>query len=169
LPLGTPPHPQETASEGDWAPFDNEIQFHLADLVYHRAELLALNVNLLLQLWAQSTSQFGTPAPFKNRDDMHVFIDSLVLGDVPWQCLVTTVPEGIGEDALSWMHMPHEIWYCNPETVVSAMLSNPDFQGQFDLRLYVDINVNSTRQWSNVMSGNIAWRHSISRFLVSSK
>ena len=109
-------------------------------------------------------SQFDTPAPFDNRDDMHAFIDSSVLGDVPWQCLVTTVPEGLGEGAPSWRRTPHEIWYHDPDSVVSAMLRNPDFQGQFDLRPYVDINANGTRQWSNVMSGNIAWRRSVSQF-----
>jgi hypothetical protein len=55
-------------------------------------------------------------------------IDSLVLGDVPWQCLVTTAPEGIGEGAPAWRWMPHEIWYCDPNTIISAMLNNPDFQ-----------------------------------------
>ena len=164
MPPGAPPHPQESAPEGDWAPFKNEIQFQLADLIYHRAELSAANVNLLLQLWAQSTSQFDTPAPFDNRDAMHAFLDSSVLGDVPWQCLETIVPEGLDEGAPSWRRTPHEIWYCNPDTVVSAMLSNPDFQGQFDLRPYIDINANGTRQWSNVMSGNVAWRRSVSQF-----
>lgn len=163
MPPGAPPHPQESASEGDWAPFQNGVQFQLADLIYRRAELSASNINLLLSLWAQSTSQFDTPAPFKNQEDMHAFIDSSVLGDVPWQCLVTAVPEGISERAPSWRRRSYEVWYRDPEIVVSAMLSNPDFRDQFDLRPYVDINADGTRRWSNVMSGNVAWRRSVSR------
>ena len=109
-------------------------------------------------------SQFDNPAPFRNQDDIHAFIDSSVLGDVPWQCLKTDVPEGISEDTPSWMQKSYEVWYRDPEAVASAMLSNPDFQGQFDLRPYVDMNADGTRRWSNVMSGNIAWRRSISQF-----
>jgi hypothetical protein len=164
LPPGAPPHPKEPASECDWAPFNNGVQFQLADLIYRRAELSTSNINLLLELWAESMSQFDNPAPFRNQDDIHAFIDSSVLGDVPWQCLKTDVPEGISEDTPSWMQKSYEVWYRDPEAVASAMLSNPDFQGQFDLRPYVDMNADGTRRWSNVMSGNIAWRRSVSQF-----
>jgi Plavaka transposase len=107
-------------------------------------------------------SCFDTPAPFNNQEDMHALIDSSVLGDVPWQCLVTAVPKGVSEGAPSWRQTSYEIWYRDPEAVVSAMLSNPDFHGQFDLCPYIDINADGTRRWSNVMSGNIAWRRSVS-------
>ena len=95
---------------------------------------------------------------------MHAFIDSSVLGDVPWQHMETEVPEGISKDSPSWRQQSYDVWYRDPEAVVSAMLSNPDFQGQFDLRLYIDMNADGTRRWSDVMSGNIAWRRSVSRF-----
>lgn len=164
MPPGAPPHPQKSASEGDWAPFKSEVHFQLADLIYRRAELSASNINLLLKLWAESMSPFDTPAPFRSQADIHASIDSSVLGDVPWQCLETAVPEGISKDAPSWMQKSYEVWYRDPEAVVSAMLSNPDLQGQFDLRPFVDMNADSTRRWSNVMSGNIARRRSVSRF-----
>jgi hypothetical protein len=31
----TPPPPQRMVQQGDWAPFDSEIQFKVADLLYH--------------------------------------------------------------------------------------------------------------------------------------
>ncbi len=111
-------------------------------------------------------SEFDAPAPFDSHEHMHALIDSSTLGDVPWQCLVTTVPEGVDEGAPSWMQTPYEVWYRDPETVVSAMLGNPDFRGQFDLRPYIDLNANGTRRWSNVMSGNIAWRRSVSNYVL---
>jgi hypothetical protein len=80
---------------GDWTPFDNEVQFQLADLIYCRAELSASNVDALLELWAQSVQDLDAFAPFKNHDDIYVTIDSSVLGDVPWQCMVTVgLPSG---------------------------------------------------------------------------
>ncbi|KAI9432522.1 hypothetical protein H4582DRAFT_1821021 [Lactarius indigo] len=160
LPPGAPPPPRESASEGDWAPFENEVQFQLADLIYCHAEISATNIDVLLQLWAQSMSKFDSPAPFKNHEDLYTLINSSAHSDVPWECLVTTVPEGVDKDAPSWMRTVYEVWYRNPDSMVSKMLSNPDFQGQFDLLPYVDLNADGTRRWSNVMSGNIAWRRS---------
>jgi hypothetical protein len=61
------------------------------------------------------------------------------------------------------MQTSYEVWYRNPETVISMMLDNPDFEGQFDLCPYVDLDDAGRRHWSNVMSGNIAWRHCVSR------
>ncbi|KAH8983439.1 hypothetical protein EDB92DRAFT_1890569 [Lactarius akahatsu] len=161
LPPGTPPQPRESASEGGWAPFANGVQFQLADLLYRRAEVSNGNIDVLLQLWTEYMSNFDSPGPFESHEHMYRLIDSSVHGDVPWQCLVTAIPEDVDESSPSWMRTPYEVWYRNPDAVVSAMLSNPDFQDQFDLCPYIDVNADGTRRrWSNVMSGNIAWRRS---------
>ncbi|KAI9436964.1 hypothetical protein H4582DRAFT_2111974 [Lactarius indigo] len=160
LPPGASPPPRESTPGGDWAPFENEVQFQLADLIYRCAELSATNIDTLLQLWAQSLSEFDSAAPFESHEDLYSLIDSSAHGDVPWECLVTTVPEDVDEGAPSWMRTVYEVWYRNPDSVLSAMLSNPDFHGLFDLRPYIDLNADGTHLWSDVMSGNIAWRHS---------
>ena len=116
-------------------PFSSKVLFKVADLLYRHAELSALNINTLLDLWAQSFEEFDGDqhAPFVNHEDLHTTIDSSTLGDVPWQCLVTGVSGDTDEHSLSWMQTHYEVWYCDPRAVVSAMLSNPDFEGQFDL------------------------------------
>lgn len=146
--------------DGDWTPFEDEVQFELADLLYRRAELSSRNIDSLLELWSQSMDGIGS-APFEDRRSMHAAIDSSTLGDVPWQCLTTGFSENIGEGAPNWMHTTYEIWYCNPDAVISTMLANPGFNGQFDLRPYISLNSKGERSWDNVMSGNIAWRHSV--------
>jgi Plavaka transposase len=161
LPPDTPPLPRTAAPLGDWSPFNSEVQFELADLLYRRAELSTTNVEDLLELWARSLSVSGTPAPFRSCREMHTFIDSSMLGDSPWQCLVSS-PDGVDEHAPGWKRMSYEVWYRNPDAVVSAMLDNPDFDGRFDLRPYIDLGADGRRRWSNVMSGNIAWRHCVS-------
>jgi len=169
LPPGVPPPARETPQPGDWTPFDSEVQFKLADLLYHCAEVSASNIDTLLKIWAQSAHEFGALAPFKNHEDMHAKIDSSILGDVPWQCMVTQVREDVDERMQALMQTSYEVWYHNPEIVVSNMLSNPDFDGQFDMRPYVDLDTNGKRRWSNVMSGNIAWRQSVSRIINVSR
>lgn len=166
LPAGSPPPPRETPPQGDWTPFESGVQFKLADLFYRQAELSASNINDILDLWAESMSDLGGVSPISTHGEMHALIDSSTLGDVPWKCMVT-MPSEDG-DAPDWMRTTYEVWYRNPETVVSQMLASPEFGGQFDLRPYIDLDERGKRRWSNVMSGNIAWRRSVSSdFFVS--
>ena len=144
------------------------MQFRLADLLYRRAELSTANIDTLLELWAKSLAHFDASGPFRSQKEMHSIIDSSMLGDVPWQCLVTEISEDVDEQSPSWMQTKYEVWYRDPNTVVSTMLDNPDFKGQFDLCPYVDIGADGKRRWSNVMSGNVAWRHCVSYLILRS-
>ena len=157
------PSPRETPLQGDWTPFGSEVEFKLAELLFRRAELSAPNIDSLLELWAQSLEGLDVTqgAPFDSHEDLYATIDSSTLGDIPWQCLVTGVSDDTNEHSLSWMRTQYEVWYCDPEAVVSSMLSNPDFDGQFDLCPYIDLDAQGKRQWNNVMSGNMAWRRSV--------
>jgi len=106
---GAPPPARETPQPGDWTPFDSEVQFQLADLIYRWAELSASNINALLEIWAQSVHDLDAFAPFKNHDDIYATIDSSVLGDVPWQCMVTEVPEDVDQRMQSWMQTSYKV------------------------------------------------------------
>ena len=83
--------------------------------------------------------------------------------------MVTQVPENVDQSRQSWMQTSYEVWYRDPEIVVSNMLSNPDFNGQFDLRPYIELDANGKRRWTNVMSGNIAWKRSVSGTILLSR
>ena len=163
MPPGAPPPARDTPQPGDWTPFDTKAQFEIADLLYRRAEASASNIDSLFEIWAQSVHEFDAFAPFKDHNDMYTTINSSVLRDVPWQCMVTKVPEDVDERAASWMRTSYEVWYRDPEIVVSNMLSNADFDGQFDMCPYIELDEEGNHQWSNVMSGNIAWRRSVSK------
>ena len=147
LPPGMLPTPRETPLQGDWMPFSSEVPFKVADLLYCHAKLSALNIDTLLDLWAQSFEEFDGDqcAPFVNHKDLYTTIDSSTLGDVPWQCLVTGVSGNTDEHSPSWMRTHYKVWYRDPGAVVSAMLSNPDFKGQFDLCPYVDLDAHGKR------------------------
>jgi hypothetical protein len=144
------------------------VQFSLADLLYRRAELSLTNIDGLLELWEKSMADLGGSAPFQSYQEMHAAIDSSKLGDAPWECLATGFSGDVDEHSPSWMQTSYEVWYRNPETVVSMMLDSPDFEGQFDLRPFVDLDKDGRRRWSNVMSGNIAWRHCVSHVSAAS-
>jgi hypothetical protein len=110
----------------------------------------------------ESLAEYDAPAPFNSHEELYNTIDSCVLGDIPWQCLVTVVPEDVNERSPAWMQKGYEVWYRDPNAVVTAMLENPDFDGQFDLRPYIDLDASGKRQWNNLMSGNLPWRRCVS-------
>jgi len=121
LPPGAPPPARETPQPGDWTPFNSKAQFKLADLLYRRAEVSASNINTLLEIWAQSVHEFNTSAPFKNHEDIYTTIDLSILGDVPWQCMVTEVPEDVDQDTPSWMQTAYEVW-CHRHNVKATLI-----------------------------------------------
>ncbi|KAI9452719.1 hypothetical protein BJY52DRAFT_1205620 [Lactarius psammicola] len=138
LPLGTPPPPQAVTQKGDWTPFKSEAQFMVAELLYHRAEVSAGNVDRLMDIWARSSVEANKAAPFESHKHMLATINTSKFGDVSWQCLVTGFSG-------NWKRTSFKVWYPN-------MLANPDFAGNFDLRPYININTHGQR--------NIAWQHS---------
>jgi hypothetical protein len=140
LPLGHPPPLLATVLESDWRPFESEVQFKVADLLYRRIELSASNIDTLLDLWGDSLADFGEHAPFESHSEMHRVIDLSSLGDIPWQCLVTEVPDSVTECSPLWMQMRYEVWYRDPKAVASSMLANREFDGQFDLCPYIDLD-----------------------------
>ena len=75
-------------------------------------------------------SPTNTPGPMKDHKELHALIDSSALGNVPWQCMETFFDK---DDASPWKQKAYEVWYCNPDIVVSNMLANPNFNGQFDV------------------------------------
>lgn len=97
---------------------------------------------------------------------MHSIIDSSILGNVPWQCMVTGVSEDVDEHSPSWMQTNYEVWYHDPDAVISMMLNNPNFKRQFDLHPYVEIDVDGKHYWNNLMSGNIAWGYCVSYIIA---
>ncbi|KAH9957482.1 hypothetical protein BGW80DRAFT_1185947 [Lactifluus volemus] len=159
LPSGAQPTPRANATPDNWSPFESEVQFLVADLLYRRVEMSASNIDTLMELWETSLGIFGASAPFQSHRHMHAVIDSASLGDAPWRCLVTGFSEDVSRNAPTWKQMAYEVWYRDPDEVVRLTLDNPDFSGQFDVCPYIELDVNDKRRWANVMSANIAWNH----------
>ncbi|KAJ6524384.1 hypothetical protein DFH09DRAFT_1286341 [Mycena vulgaris] len=159
LPEGTPPPPRTAAPPSDWTPYDDAVQFKLADFLFHKVQMSSKNIDHLLELWALSAMKNEASGPFQNYQQLYETIDSTKLGDAPWQCFQTE-PLAVGEDAPEWARRSYEIWYRDPETVVANMLENPDFDGAFDTAPYVHLDSDGKRRWHDFMSANFAWRHS---------
>ncbi|KAJ7328054.1 hypothetical protein DFH08DRAFT_916752 [Mycena albidolilacea] len=142
LPDGTPPPPRTTAADDDWSPYEDSVQFNITDFLFHRVQMSTKNIDNLLEQWALSLMKHGDLGPFENYQHLYETIDATKLY------------------APVWARQSYEIWYRDPEVVISNMLDNPDFDGAFDTAPYVHLDSNGKRRWHDFMSANFAWRHS---------
>lgn len=84
--MAPPPFPERQTE--DYSPFESRLAFEIANLLYRRMKSSAGNSDNLLDLWKASLLEYGGPfAPFRDHKDLFKTIDSIPLGDVPWQCI----------------------------------------------------------------------------------
>lgn len=152
------PPPISTRPGDDFTPFEDDLQFCIADFLYRREEMSQERINVLLHFWALSLMKYGAPCgPFENYSHLFNIIDNIEQGDPPWQCLTVEVQEDVTDSSPSWKKKRYEVWFRDPDTVLKNMLSNPDFEGEFDYQPYIELDKDGKRRWSDYMSGNHAW------------
>jgi hypothetical protein len=101
--------------------------------------------------------------PYASEDDMYNAIDSIEIGNAPWQSFAVRytgeIPEG---EPPPWMLAEYDVWCRNPRTVLRNQLANPDFNGEIDLAPKQEIGVDGERRYQDFMSGNWSWRQAVS-------
>lgn len=65
--------------------------------------------------------------PFVDVDDMLATIDSIELGDAPWESFECT-PDASGPDSPPWMKETYEVWFRDADRMADNMIANPDFK-----------------------------------------
>jgi hypothetical protein len=164
----TPPPPHSQADRpNDWTPYGSRVEFELADFLISRNQMSAGNIDILFDIWAL---KHGAKPPFASHQDLYDTIDATPLGDVPWESLsyhyngprpLSAVP--------SWMDTEFDVWFRNPRTLVQNMLSNPDFDNEFDYTPFQEHDMDGSHRFENFMSGNWAWKQAVRQgFLVYS-
>ncbi|KAF8813200.1 hypothetical protein BYT27DRAFT_7220575 [Phlegmacium glaucopus] len=151
--------PYQTKKEcDDWTPFENVLQFKVADFLYRQEEMSQGNINHLLELWGLLLMKHGSSGPFENYKHIYDTIDAIEEGDAPWQCFKSSFDE-VDDDVPNWRRQEYKIWYRDPEVVAQNMLANLDFDNEFDPAPYVEIDKDGRRRWADFMSANYAWHH----------
>jgi hypothetical protein len=131
------------------------------------------NIDILMQLiaaWEASRSDDSEPeAPFNDGKHMLNAIDSIPLGDVPWEAFKVTYNGDIPlNGAPSWMKKEYEVWYRNPLHVMENQIGNPDFANEQDYAPKQIIGQNNKRQYTDFMSAQWAWDQAVClKLLVS--
>ena len=128
----------------------------------------ASDINFIMGLWAASLGPHNDSPPFENAKDMHNTIDSMPLGNIPWQSFTLNYdgppPENLGSDgkAPPWMTADYNIWFWDPSLLVRELITNPEFKGQFDFVPYQEYSADDQHHFENFMSGDWAWKQAVS-------
>ncbi|KIK21860.1 hypothetical protein PISMIDRAFT_12004 [Pisolithus microcarpus 441] len=158
LDTGAPPNPVVTNPK-DWAPFDDHVQFETAELLYTHIQLLAPQIDALLDLWGATLLEHNAKPPFDNCRSLYNTIDSILLGDVKWQRFKVQYTGDIPPvNSPPWMRQSYEVWYRDVRKVVHQILGNPSYASEIDLRPFREFATEGDeRQYKDFMSGDWAW------------
>lgn len=130
-----------------------------------KVEMSQGDIDEIMDLWTldiQRRFDVESGGPFSNHQDLLDTIDSIRSGSAPWKCLKTAVAENLPATAPEWQKTSYQVWYRDPDVVISNILANPDFSDHFDPAPYVHIGKDGKRHWSDFMSGNFSFRHAVS-------
>lgn len=138
--------------------------FELADFIFTEAELSKKKANRLLELLAATLIPHGAKPSIRDHADLLRQVDSIPLGNVPWECFSLSYdgPPPETTHTPEWKTSEYEVWFRNPRDVIHGILGNPEFNGHIDYAAYQEFN-DFQRQYSNMMSGDWAWRQSVCR------
>ncbi|KAH8979767.1 hypothetical protein EDB86DRAFT_3088545 [Lactarius hatsudake] len=160
IPPDTPPPPRNTdTGPDDWTPYENRLQFEVADFLFRRNQMSAGDINFLFNLWTASLTVHGDKPPFSDAKHMYKTIDSTPLGGVAWESFSLQY-NGIqpGEIVLPWMQADYDVWFRDPHTLVNDLLSNPDFKSDFDYTPFQEYMTDGVHRFQDLMSENWAWK-----------
>ncbi|KAJ7246229.1 hypothetical protein C8J57DRAFT_1523787 [Mycena rebaudengoi] len=155
---GVPPPPPNHPPPTDFAPYEEQADFDLADLLYCRAQMSAGHIDELMQNWASRSSD--VPPPFANHQDLYNTIDATDIGHVPWQSFnVSYNGARTPGDETPWKKQDYPIYFRDPLEVLKLQVANPDFKSEMDFapkQVFGGTN-RDNREYMDFMSGNWAW------------
>ena len=126
------------------------------------------DINTITGLWVASLAPHHDSPPFANAKALYDTIDSMPIGDIPWQNFTLNYhspsPEALGpnNEIPPWTTANYDIWFCNAHLLVQEMIANHDFVGEFDFVPYQEYSADGQHHFENFMSGDWAWKQAVS-------
>jgi hypothetical protein len=159
------PPPRPHADFQNWTPFEDRLDFETAEFIYVRNKMPATQIDVLLDLWAASLLKHGSGGgggSFEDHKDVYDTIDSIPLGDVAWETFSMKYNGARPRhDVPEWMDTKYDVWFRDPCIIIHNMISNPDFNGEFDYAPYQEYDKSKNHRFCDFMSGDWAWKQAV--------
>ncbi|ETW86550.1 hypothetical protein HETIRDRAFT_307777 [Heterobasidion irregulare TC 32-1] len=163
LPPGTPPPPRHEQDgvdkDNDWFPFHDRLEFETGEFLFRRQHMSNNGIDELMDLWAASLLKHHAEPPFSSHGDLDSVLDSIKVGNVPWQSFHVSYTGQLPNAAVTppWMLDKYDVWFRSPHVLFRNMISNPDFEGDVDYCPYQEFDKNGERIWKNLMGADFAF------------
>ncbi|KAF8203408.1 hypothetical protein K438DRAFT_1964892 [Mycena galopus ATCC 62051] len=158
-PVPPPAPPEDGLDPAAWTPFASRVEFAFADFHFSRAQSSVAEINTALDLWAASVMGTDRSTPWNNAADLYADIDRIQEGDAPWTTHIVRysgpLPPGTPP---RWMTQPYEVCMRDLREVLHNQLATRSFKEHVDYVPYRQFNHAGKRAWSNLMSGDWAWK-----------
>lgn len=158
-----PPDTVDATDNNAWDPFEDRLAFDWAH--YHFVELQSSErqINKGLDLWLAANIKAGsdTPLPWSSADDMYTTIDSIQEGNTPFKTVRFKYNGPLPAHPPRWMLETYELCTRDSRAVLHHQLATTDFADQFNYKPYRQFNSKGDRVWSNLMSGDWAWKEAV--------
>ncbi|KAJ7024440.1 hypothetical protein C8F04DRAFT_1213064 [Mycena alexandri] len=158
-PIPPPAPPADGLDPAAWKPFASRVEFDFADFHFSNAQSSAAEINTALDLWAASVMSSGNTAPWNSTAELYAAIDHIQEGDAPWKThnIRYSGPLPAGTPP-RWMTQTYELCVRNLREVLHNQLGTRSFKDHVDYVPYRQFNHAGKRAWSNLMSGDWAWK-----------
>jgi len=128
------------------------------------------DINILLSLWEASLAEHGDKRPFTSHNDLYNTIDATSLGDIQWQSFSVRYNAALPQGQVpSWMQTDFDVWFRDPHVVVKNLISNPDFDNEFDYAPFQEYDKENNHRFQDFMSGNWAWKQAVGHLHFNSQ
>ncbi|EIW73736.1 hypothetical protein CONPUDRAFT_25438, partial [Coniophora puteana RWD-64-598 SS2] len=152
-----PPSPPPQRPPTDFFPFNDQLQFETADLLFRRTQMSGGHIDLLCKIW-ECMMPSNTSSPFPDHKTMYRTIDAIEVGNIPWQSFnITYQGPRPSNHVPPWMKAEYDVWFRDPREILKQMLARPDLQEHIDLTPYRDYDDSDMRHYENLLSGDWAW------------
>ncbi|KAH9159138.1 hypothetical protein EDB89DRAFT_1866273, partial [Lactarius sanguifluus] len=143
-------------------PYCNRVEFELAKFLYQKVQMSGNDINVLSQLWRASLINHGVPPDkidlFDSQDSLYATIDAMPFGDAVWQGFSLSYNGPRPDNMPEWMTMTYDVWHRDACQLLHNMLTNLDFDDEFDYVPFHKFNAQKRRRWRDFMSGDWAWK-----------
>ncbi|KAJ7635036.1 hypothetical protein FB45DRAFT_989651 [Roridomyces roridus] len=158
-PPRAPPPPPDGQDPAAWEPFGDRAEFDFANFHFTEAQSSEKDINIALDIWAASVLKYGATAPWRDARELYATIDTIHDGQAPWKTytLRYSGPLPPGQPP-KWMTQTYELCTHDTRVLLHNQLSTTVFRDHVNLVPYRQFNHTGKRVYSNLMSGDWAWK-----------
>ena len=163
LPEGAPAPPRDNIV--DFSPFADRPSFEFVELAFEKMQVSKGDLDQLLHILAAKNVADGhaeQPAIFENTRELLETIDDIPYGDATWRAYKVRYTGPIDPDSPPWMRRTYTVHMRDTLVVAKQLVTSDDFKGKFNTRPFAEYLLNGARMYSDLMSGQWAYREAVS-------